>query len=109
MPRPRTPYDRLVLSGELTNHRNRYRDRLPTYSPPIDTDPPIWMKPGQCDAWFDLIQMVPWLKQRDRGVVEIAAIALSRLRAGDIGIPNAQLLAKCLNQIGATPVSFARV
>jgi hypothetical protein len=78
-------------------------------------DPPDWMqdtptyKPRA--AWRLFEVEVPWLRQRDRGLVEMACTVRGKLIAGiePPGVQALQLLRMCLSQMGATPSDATKV
>jgi translation initiation factor IF-3 len=61
-------------------------------------------------AWQAFKAELPWLKESDRVLVEIAATIRGRLMAGeDVGVSALNQLRMCAAQMGATPADRSKI
>src|SRR5262245_4842739 len=100
MPRPRIPKEVARITGRAKSHPARYRDRAePPPTAPLG-EASAWMTAEQGRAWALFRGELPWLREADRALVEIAATIRARLIAGDaVGLSALNLLRLCLAQM----------
>jgi hypothetical protein len=68
------------------------------------------MTAEQGRAWAMFAREIPWLRESDRGLVEIAAAIRARLIAGeDVGLSALNLLRLCYGQMGGSPADRSKV
>lgn len=106
---PRKPLALAHLSGAVAKNPQRYRSRTePRVSMPLGA-PPEWLKPEAKEAWLELEARLPWLDMSHRCIVALAAYLQAKVCEGGLGIPGMQVLRQILGQLGATPVSAAKI
>jgi hypothetical protein len=109
MPRPRTPLALAITSGQARKNPQRFRTRR---EPPTTElgQPPAWMDAPRRAAWATFARELPWLRESDRALLEIACTLRARMTAGEVLSVNAlALLRQCLGQMGATPADRTKV
>lgn len=103
------PLDKARAKGAQLKNKVRHIARKAHPSSPLGK-PSSWLSGTQLEAWAAFQQELPWLCERDRSLVEIAANIRARLMDGqDVGVQALNLLRQALGQMGATPADATRV
>jgi hypothetical protein len=109
MPRRRIPTERAAITGAARINPGRFAGRANPRTGELG-DPPVWLSPGQAEAWGVIRAQFPWLQQSDRILVGIASIILSKIMAGeDVGMTALNQLRLCVAQMGGSPADLAKV
>jgi hypothetical protein len=111
MPRPRTPAAKASATGAADKNPQRHRGRAEPKGVGALGAPSAWLDVWGKRAFERFRKELPWLKESDRVVVEIAASLRGRLMDPDgmLGLQAMQELRRCLAQMGATPADRSKV
>lgn len=110
MPRPRTPKAVADLTGAASKNPQRFESRADPQSADLGA-PPEWMTcEHELAAWEGFKRELPWLKESDRTIVEIAARLRGRMHKDPyMGVNALAQLRLCLQTMGATPADRSKV
>lgn len=110
MPRPRLPEAKAQLSGAILKHPERFKDRKePPAGGPLGAAS-TYLDESEQTAWEAYRREIPWLRESDRSIVEIACSVRGRMIAGEkVGVSALNVLRSCLSQLGATPTDRSKV
>lgn len=109
MPRPLTPRLKAAMTGADKRNPKRFLGRTEPATVPLG-GPSSWMQGKQNVAWQMFRDELPWLRESDRTIVEIASGIRGRMMDGEhVPYPALVLLRQCLGQMGATPADRSKV
>jgi hypothetical protein len=109
MPVPLTPRLKATLTGRDKHDPKRFIGRSDPKTVPLG-GPSSWIKGKQYVAWQMFRDELPWLRESDRTIVEIASEIRGRMMDGEpVAYQALTLLRQCLGQMGATPADRAKV
>jgi hypothetical protein len=109
MPRARVPMELARITGRTKRDPARFAGRVNPRTERLGK-PSVWMTTEQRKAWGMFAREFPWLRESDRGLVEIAATVRARLIAGDdVGLSALNMLRLCYAQMGGSPSDRSKV
>jgi hypothetical protein len=109
MPRPHLPLLKAKVTGADKANPRRFIGRGDPKTLPLG-GPSSWMRGQQHVAWQLFRVEVPWLRESDRSIVEIATTIRARLMSGEeVAYQALTLLRQCLGQMGATPADRNKI
>ena len=112
MAHPRTPKEKADITGQSQKNKKRYENRSPPKAVSTLGEPSEFLKDGtQREAWEAFKKELPWLKESDRGLVELASV----LRASfwespiDFGVNRMNQLRMIYSSMGGSPADLSKV
>jgi hypothetical protein len=109
MARPRLPQAKAEVSGSTIVHAGRFKDRKTSKQTRPVGEPYAKMTEAQQEAWYEMVDEMPWLNSSHRRLLRVASIISARLNDEDVGINQLQTLSAVLSKLGATPVDETKV
>lgn len=109
MPQPRVPVDKLRAKGSALKNPALFRDRAEPETVPLGPPSPH-LDANSRVAWFAYVSELPWLRESDRSILEIASNLRGMIMQGeDLQVSYLNLLVKCIGLLGATPADRSKV
>lgn len=113
MPRPRTPAVKALATGAAAKNPRRHKSRSEPRASGDLGAPSAWLDVWGKRAFERFRKELPWLKESDRVLVELASSLRGKLMNPDpevgLGLNGMQELRRCLSQLGATPADRSKV
>jgi hypothetical protein len=107
--RPRTPLGKAVATGRVVNNPGRFRDRKEPKGNSALGDAPDHLNPLECACWAAFARELPWLKESDRALAEVASMLRAHVWAGTASLSVLSALRGCLSSMGGTPADRTKV
>ena len=111
MPRKRLPKSIADATGASLKNPARYRRPVAGRLRGDDLGPaPKHLSPNEATIWAAFRAEMPWLRESDRVITEIATKLRTRLEYdGELGVKGINLLRLCLASMGGTPVDRSKI
>lgn len=109
MARRRIPPAVARVTGRDQHDPGRFRGRNHPAAAPLG-EAADWMADDARDCFEGFRAELPWLRESDRALVEIAASLRGRMVASpDVGLKALNALRLCLSAMGATPTDRSKI
>src|SRR5258705_8359669 len=108
MSRPRQPLSVARATGAVSKNPARYVGRSEPSSEQLGSASPC-LSELQRKAWGAFCREMPWLKESDRALAEVASILRATVWLGDVDTKTIAQLRMCLSAMGATPVDRSKI